>query len=145
VGVLLRSVEMVVARRKMKIFTYGMIDQLHKRSILGPPGRWPVRLVFLETLRRQNFIHIPFSHFLHPLCRIPLHYATGFQPVSWCFLRQGTQEGDTVISVHTHLALSLVFVSSAGLDRPLFQFLRNEGLLSVSHLSVCPYDSYFHF
>jgi hypothetical protein len=48
---ILSSGEMVVARKKMKIFTYGMIDQLHKRSIFGPPGQWPVRLSFFTTLR----------------------------------------------------------------------------------------------
>jgi hypothetical protein len=53
--------EVVVARRKMKIFTYSMIDQLHKRSIFGPLARQPVRLSFFTTLRRQNFIHILFS------------------------------------------------------------------------------------
>jgi hypothetical protein len=56
------SGEMVVARKKMEIFTYGMIDQLHKGLILGPPVWQPVTLVFLKTLRRQNCIHI---HFLH--------------------------------------------------------------------------------
>jgi hypothetical protein len=74
---MLLSGEVVVARRKMKIFTYGMINQLHKQLIFGLLGWWPVRLAFLKTLRQQNFIYLLFSHFLHPPCRIPPHYATG--------------------------------------------------------------------
>jgi hypothetical protein len=42
------------------------------------------------------------------------------------FVQELTLNFRPVISVHTHLALSLVFVSSARLNQPLFRFSGNR-------------------
>jgi hypothetical protein len=137
---------------------WSMINQLHKRSVFGLPARWPIRAGLSQDTQATKFY--PYSFFTFPLSTMQNSTALHNQSLTGILVFLGVRNprgGYCYIRAHTpalsrssyhrpgSTSCSSSFQQPVELVAAQNRFLCNEGLLSVSRLSICPHDSNFQF